>query len=91
VTAIPVVPDGLMPPRPDWMAGATSVHFTKLQGEGQPDVWAMIVDTSAARLVTFWPPAELEALLRQGLNSLGVLPDGLVLAGPDDLRNLGSP
>lgn len=54
----------------------------------QGEVVVYTIDTPCARLVTFWTPKAMEAHLRAGLSLLGVMPDGLVLATPDDLRGL---
>jgi hypothetical protein len=55
--------------------------------DGEPIVYYLIVmDTGDNRNVTAWTRDELEAVLRKGLAVIGAIPDGIMLAGPDDLR-----
>ena len=69
--------------------GGTAVNFARFDNEASESVWALIIDTPDTRLVTFYEPAVLERVLRAGLAALGVLPDGLLLPTPEDLRTLG--
>ena len=82
-----------LPPRQDGYAPAPcTTQFTKVPVTNQAGVastlWALTIDTPDSRSVTFWTPEALERLLRRGLDALGVLPDGLVLATPDDMKGL---
>ncbi len=73
-----------------WQGSEVQVHFDKLHDadNDQPEVWTLTVDTGSARVVTFWPREHIERLLRFGLDRIGALPDGLVIAGLDDLKDL---
>lgn len=86
-----MVPDNLIPDRAGWEPSPTSVNFSRFTREGAPDLWAIIMDTSTTRVVTFWTREEMERLFRRGLDVIGALPDGLVLATPEDLGNLKPP
>jgi hypothetical protein len=72
-----------------WFPGPASMGWARSdQGD---TVWFILsLDSGSSRTVTFWRPDALEAALRKLLDFMGVLPDGLVLATADDLRDLPS-
>lgn len=71
-----------------WIGGPASVSFARIDRDGQEPLWAMVVDTATSRSVSYWVAADLERMLRRGLDAIGAVPDGLVLATLDDLRGL---
>lgn len=86
-----MIPDRLLPGRPDWVPGNCALNFVHLPSRSPttaPDLYAVIIDQGGNRNVTLWLKEPLEAALRRGLDALGVLPDGLLIAKPSDLPNL---
>jgi hypothetical protein len=81
--------DGLPVRQIAWDTTPCYVSFqrrTVTDNNGSRETYMMIVDTRDNRSVTSWTRAELEAVCRTGLEFVGAIPDGIYLAGHDDLH-----
>lgn len=90
--AVKSIGPGAFTPRAlPWQPGPARIDYARTTGPDGTE-WIMVGHhTGNSTNVSYWLPEALEKALRNGLNFLGALPDGLILAGPDDLRGLDVP
>jgi hypothetical protein len=81
-------PGALTPRQLPWHPGPGRLDFARTASPDGEDWYLVTLDSGSSRTVVFFQREALEAALRRGLEFIGALPDGLMIATLDDLRGL---